>query len=100
MAKLNNSLDGLNDLIEMFDNMQNKASSIEGTLTINTINIKNNLERFNREFETNFSLDTTDDELQEYFSDEYTSLIQEHLVDNIDCKYCFNDIYLDYAHIE
>lgn len=100
MSKFDANIDNLNDLIEMFDNMQNQASSIEGTLTINVLNIKNNLERFNREFETNFSLDTTEDEYQEYFSNEYTSFIQEHLTDNVDCKEHFNSVYLEYAHID
>lgn len=100
LAKFEPDFEALNDLSKMFDIMQEQANSFEGTLIIDTDNIKENLENFNTKFETNFSLTTTNEEYQEYFNNEYTNFIQEHLTEKFDYKKHFNDVYLGYAHID
>lgn len=100
MGEFYAGFDGLNELSEMFDNMQKQANSFEGTLNIDVEKIRENLEKFNIEFETNFSLSTTNEEYQEYFNNEYISFMQEHLTDNFNYKEHFNDVYLGYAYID
>lgn len=95
-----NDLSGLEDLMSSLDNVLNQANNFEGELTINLDNLVNNIDNFNHDFDTSFSKDTTIEEFQEYFRDEYVSLMQDHLTDNFDYKAHFNDIYLNYAHIE
>lgn len=93
-------LSGFDDLINSLNNVLNQAENFEGKLVVNVENLMNNLDTFNADFDTNFTKDTSLEELQEYFQDEYISLMQEHLTDNIDYKEHFNDIYLNYAHID
>lgn len=100
MSKLNVNFDDLNELSKMFENMQNQANSFDCNIVIYVDNIKKNLNHFNKEFETNFSLNTTDEEYQEYFNDKYISFMQEHLIDNFNYKNHFNDVYVGYAHID
>ena len=100
MSKLNVNFDGLNELSKMFENMQNQANSFDCNITIYVDNIKKNLDHFNKEFETNFSLNTTDEEYQDYFNDKYISFMQEHLIDDFNYKNHFNDVYVGYAHID
>lgn len=100
MAKFDSNLNSLDELTEMFNNIQNQVDSFEGTLTIDIDNIRENLDSFNSEFDTNFSLNTLVEEYQEYFKDEYISFMQEHLTDIFDYKQHFNDVYLGYAHFD
>lgn len=100
MASFNPNIEGLNELSDMFDNILNQANSFEGELVINIENIKNNIDSFNDNFDTSFSKNTSEDELQKYFQEEYISLMQEHLTDNVNYKAHFNNIYTNYAHIE
>ena len=100
MAKFDSNLNSLDELTEMFDNMQKQVNSFKGTLNIDINKIKENLDSFNHDFDTNFSLGTSNEEYQEYFNDEYISFMQEHLTDNVDYKQHFNDVYLGYAHID
>lgn len=94
------NLSGFDDLMNSLNNVLNQVEGFEGNLTINVENIMSNLDSFNNDFNTNFNKDTSSEELQKYFQDEYISLMQEHLTDDIDYKEHFNDIYLNYAHIE
>lgn len=96
----NSNLSGFDDLVNSLNNVLNQANSLNGKLVINLDNLVNNIDNFNSDFDTNFTKDTSVEEFQEYFQDEYISLMQEHLTDNVDYKAHFNDIYLDYAHIE
>ncbi len=100
MATFSPNIDGLNELSAMFDNMLNQSNSFEGELIINIENIKDNIDSFNNDFDTCFNENTSKDEIQEYFQEEYISLIQEHLTDTVDCKTYFNNIYTNYAHIK
>lgn len=94
------NLSGFDDLINNINNVLNQAEKFDGKLTVNVENLINNLEDFNADFDTSFTKDTTIEELQEYFKEEYLSYMQEHLTDNIDYKAHFNEVYLNYAHIE
>lgn len=94
------NLSGFDDLINSLNNTLNQAKKFEGKLTVSIENIINNLDTFNAENNTDFTKDTSLEELQEFFQDEYVSLMQEHLTDGIDYKEHFNDIYLNYAHID
>lgn len=94
------NLSGFDDLMDSLNNVFNQAENSEGKLIVNIENLMNNLDTFNADFDTNFTKDTSLEELQEYFQNEYVSLMQEHLTDNIDYKEHFNDVYLNYAHID
>lgn len=100
MATFDTNIEGLNELSKMFDNAIKQANSFEGKLIINIENIKNNINSFNNDFDTSFNSNTSKEELQEYFQNEYISLMQEHLTDTVDYKAHFNNIYINYAHIE
>lgn len=94
------NISGFEDLMNNLDNVLNQAESFEGKLIVNVENLMNHLDSFNSDFGTKFTKDTSLEELQEYFQDQYVSLMQEHFIDNVDYKQHFNDIYLNYAHIE
>lgn len=94
------NLSGFDDLMNSLNNVLNQAENFKGKLTVNIENLMNNLDTFNADFDTNFTKDTSLEELQDYFQDEYVSLMQEHLTDNVNYKEHFNDIYLNYAHID
>lgn len=94
------NLSGFDDLIHSLNNVFNQAENFEGKLIVNIENVMSNLDTFNADFDTNFTKDTSLEKLQEYFQNEYISLMQEHLTDNIDYKEHFNNIYLNYAHID
>lgn len=94
------SLSGFNDLSNMLDNVLKQANSFDGKLIISIENIRNNLDTFNKEFDTNFSDNTSEEDYRKYFQEEYINLMQEHLTDNIDYKAHFNDVFVNYAHIE
>lgn len=93
-------LSGFDNLMNSLNNVLNQAENFEGKLTVNVENLMNNLDTFNANFDTSFTKDTSLEELQNYFQDEYVSLMQEHLTDNINYKEHFNFVYLDYAHID
>lgn len=96
----NFELDGLEELMGTLDNVLNQANSFEGKLVIDIKKIKKNIDSFNADFDTNFTIDSSEEDFQEYFQDEYVSLMQEHLTDNVDYKEHFNFVFLDYAHID
>lgn len=97
---MGNNLSGFDEIFTMFDNALNQSKSFEGKLTINIENLISNIDSFNSDFDTNFTVKTPIEDFQEYFQEEYTSLFQEHLTDGIDYKSHFNSIYENYAHIE
>lgn len=94
------NLSGFDDLINNLNNVLSQANKFDGKLNINIEHLMNNLDNFNADFDTNFTKDTPIETLQEYFQDEYISFMQEHLTDNINYKEHFNDVYLEYAHID
>lgn len=94
------NLSGLEGLMNNLNNVLNQANKFDGKLNINVENIMANLNNFNADFDTNFTKDTSIETLQEYFQEEYVSFMQEHLTDNVDYKAHFNDVYINYAHID
>lgn len=99
-VKYMSNLSGFDDLINNLNNVLSQANKFDGKLNINIEHLMNNLDNFNADFDTNFTKDTPIETLQEYFQDEYISFMQEHLTDNINYKEHFNDVYLEYAHID
>lgn len=59
LARFDANLNSLDELTEMFDNMQKKVNSFECTLNIDIDKIKEDLDSFNHDFDTKFSLNTS-----------------------------------------
>ncbi len=94
------NLSGFNDLIDGLNNVLNQANNLDGKLFVNIENLVNNLDAFNSDFGTHFTKNTSIEDFQEYFQNEYIDFMQEHLTDSVDYKAHFNEVYLNYAHIE
>ena len=93
-------IEGLNELQNTLNNLQNQAGSVDCELHIDTNSIIKNVNSFNETFSTNFSESTSQDEFSDYFKEEYMSLFTKHLLDNVDFKNEFNNKFTGYAHID
>ena len=94
------NLSGFDDIMNSLNNVLNQVDNFDGKLTVYIENLVNNIDSFNSDFDTHFTKNTSIDDFQEYFRDEYISFMQEHLTDEFDYKTHFNETYSNYARIE
>ena len=100
MAKFEIDFEGLNELQEILENMQNQSDNLTGNLSINTDLIMQNIDSFNQRFNTSFSANITNSDLQDYFEQEYLNIYEKHCTDTINYKDEFNAKFHNYAHID
>ena len=76
-----------------------KDSHFNGKLLINIENLINNLQRFNSENETNFSVNTSIEDVREFFEYEYSTLCSGDSVSQANPVEVFNDNFKFYAYM-
>lgn len=100
MASFDFDIEGLKELSNVFDNMQNQINSFDGEISINKDYLLENVVSFNNSFSTLFNANSSDEEIMDYFKEQYSNIFQEHISDNVNYKDEFNAKYLGFAHID
>ena len=91
---------GLKDLQKKLKAAEKNVSNADGQLSVNDDLLRAQIEEFNSTYSANLSKTSTEEEIINFFQDQYVELIQDLMFKNKSAKTEFNAKYQPYAKIK